>query len=86
MHTLFIFEVLVEFDDIWMIEFLQDFYFRLESCGVLNFLFWDGFHGSHLLGGQMLSLTNDTECATPESLFRDLVMLFEGLIVFDDEG
>ena len=86
MNILFVFEVLVELDDVWVIKFLQDLHFRFESLRVLEFRLGDRFHSSLLLGDQMFGLTYNTKSTATEGLFGDPVMLLKRFLIFDNEG
>ena len=69
-----------------MIELLKNLNFLLKLFWVLDLLFWDGFDGAFLLGLDVFGHTDNSKCTATKSFLGDLVVLFNWLVVFDDEG
>lgn len=71
----FVFEVLIEFQDVWVIEFLQNQNFLLESFHIFNLFFCYFFYGSFLFSRKMYTLTHDTICSCPHWFLTDSIYI-----------
>lgn len=73
-----VFKDLIEFDNVWVIEFTKDLYFGLEGFRVFDVLFGDDFDHSVFEGGlNHSSQVDDSIGASSEGFLPELVQLLD---------
>jgi len=82
-NILGVLKVLIELDDMWVINLLQNLDFGLESLPVLDFVSRNGFASSGMTSGQMCDLVDSPIRTASKRLAIDFVDISDSLRILN---
>ena len=82
-NGLFVLKVLVHFNDIWVVQSLENLNFSSELSHILDLFLFDNLDGPLLLGEFVRARLDDSVRAAAEFV-SDVVVLFQVIHVLDD--
>jgi hypothetical protein len=85
-EVLFVFEVLVQLEDMWVIKLLENGDLCLELIHVLDLLSSNGLACSVLLADSMSALGDDSESTCSQGFLSEFVNLLEWFLVLQDHS